>query len=501
MGRISEQNPSLWVETTAAARFPSLETGPAGVDVAIVGAGITGLTLGRLLVQHGVKVAIIESGDICAGATGYTTAKVTSLHSLIYAQLERSFGAETAAVYATANQAAAAKIVELIAADAIECGLETAAAYTYTQLEEGVADIEAEVSAAQRAGLPASLTTETALPYEIRAAVRVDDQWQFHPRKYCLGLARAIVGAGGLVFQNTRALGVDESAMTVTTDRTTLHAGTVVLATHLPFPAAGAYFARCRAERSYAIAARVTGDRVSGMYISADEPTRSIRSTSDGWLLVGGEGHKVGQDDDTRTRYSNLERWTREQFDIASIDFRWSAQDYRTADGLPYVGRLGAGSERVFTATGYGKWGMTNGTAAAMILADLIQGRDNPWATTFDSTRLAPRQSAKRVVSGTVDVAKHFVGDRLAALRPSAIESLEPGSGSLVELDGDTVAGFRSDDGTLYAVSATCTHLGCKVSFNTAERTWDCPCHGSRFDIDGRVLEGPAVKDLERKDA
>jgi glycine/D-amino acid oxidase-like deaminating enzyme/nitrite reductase/ring-hydroxylating ferredoxin subunit len=500
MGSVNEQNPSLWVSDTRASDpgFPTLDS-PTTVDVAIVGAGITGLTLGRLLVSEGVSVAIIDAGDICAGATGYTTAKVTSLHSLIYADIERSFGADAAAVYATANETAVAKVVELVAVDSIDCDLESAAAYTYTESDERAGDIEAEVSAAQRAGLAASLTTDTDLPYEIRAAVRVDGQYQFHPRKYCLGLAGAIARAGGGVYQRTRALDLDQSAMTVTTDRATIRAGTVVLATHLPFPADGAYFARVEAERSYALAARVAGDRVRGMYISADEPTRSVRSTADGLLLVGGESHKVGQDDDTRERHANLERWARETFDLTSIEFRWSAQDYRTADGLPYVGRLTSGSKRVFTATGYGKWGMTNGTAAAMILSDLIQGRENPWASTFDSTRIALRQSARRLVSENVDVAKRLVGDRLASLSPSSIESLEPGTGAIVKLDGQTVAGYRADDGTLHALSATCTHLGCQVRFNTAERTWDCPCHGSRFDVEGQVLEGPAVKDLVRK--
>jgi glycine/D-amino acid oxidase-like deaminating enzyme/nitrite reductase/ring-hydroxylating ferredoxin subunit len=372
-------------------------------------------------------------------------------------------------------------------------------AFTYTEPDARVADIEAEVAAAQRAGLSATLTTEAGLPYQVRAAVRVDNQWQFHPRKYCLGLAKAIIAAGGVIYEQTRAVKCDRSFSTVTTDRGNIHARTIVLATHLPFPNDGAYFARVTPERSYLIAARVNGDRPSGMYISIDEPVRSVRSTADGWLLVGGEGHKVGQLDDTTTAYDKLERWARERFDVTSIGYRWSAQDYRTSDGLPYIGRLTPKSDRLFMATGYSKWGITNGTAAAMILADLIQGRANPWATTFDSTRVALRQSAKNLATQNLDVAKHFVGDRIATLRPPSIEHLAPGTGGIVDLEGDTVAAFRADDGTVHGVSATCTHLGCQVKFNTAERTWDCPCHGSRFDVDGRVLEGPAVSDLARK--
>jgi Rieske Fe-S protein len=272
-----------------------------------------------------------------------------------------------------------------------------------------------------------------------------------------------------------------------------------VLATHLPFPDDGGYFARVEPMRSYALALRIGGRRPLGMYISIDEPTRSVRSTTEDWVIVGGEGHKVGQDDDTTERYRALESWARERFDVERIGYRWSAQDYKTADGIPYIGRLTPTSERTFVATGYGKWGMTNGTVAAMILADLVQGRENPWAATFDSTRIALRQSVKQLISENADVVKRFVGDRLSSLRSGDADGLGPGAGGIVDLNGEHVAAFRDDSGILHAVSATCTHLGCQVQFNTAERTWDCPCHGSRFDIEGRVLQGPAVDDLASK--
>lgn len=498
MGSLEERNQSLWVTTTEPIEYGHLQS-PVTVDVAVIGGGISGLTLARLLAAEGVAVAVVEAGHLCAGATGYTTAKVTSLHSLIYAKIERSFGFEAAAVYAAANEAAVTKVAKLAMDDGIDCDLEAAAAYTCTESDDGIADIEAEVDAAQRAGLAASFTTEVDLPYPVMAAVRVEGQYQFHPRKYCFGLAAAILRDGGMIFDRTRALNVDEKSSTVTTDRGTIEAGAIVLATHLPFPASGSFFARTTPMRSYVLAARINGERPRGMYITVDDPKRSVRSTPDGWVIVGGEGHKVGQDDDTTRRYAALEEWARERFEVASIGDRWSAQDYATADGLPYVGRLTPRTKNVFVATGYGKWGMTNGTAAAMILADLIAGRDNPWAATFDSTRLAVRQSAKNVLSGGVDVAKHLVGDRVSSLRAPAAEDLQPGSGGVVDLDGDTVAAFRDEDGTLCAVSATCTHLGCQVSFNTAERTWDCPCHGSRFALDGSVIEGPAVEDLAPK--
>ncbi len=496
MGTLTERNPSLWVRTSTPPSFPTLGR-DLTVDVAVVGAGIAGLSVARMLVSAGASVAVVDAGPVCAGVTGYTTAKVTSLHTLKYDTLRQSFGPERAAGYAAANEAAIGAVGDLAAADGIDCDLETAAAFTYTMDEQQVPAIEREVEAAREAGLAASFTTDTELPYAVRAAIRVEDQAQFHPRKFCLGLAEAVVLGGGAVYEHTRALDLDDRHV-LHTDGGTITADAVVVTTHIPFVDPGGYFGRMEPKRSYAMAARVRGERLRGMYISVEEPTRSIRSSADGWLILSGEGHKVGYDDDTTQRYAALEAWTLETFDVDPIEHRWSAQDYAPADGLPFVGRL-PGRDGAFVATGFGKWGMSNGVASALILADLVQGRENPWAEVFDSTRLAPKQSAKDVLSANVDVAKRFVGDRVASIRTPEAAELEPGTGGIVSLDGDTVAAFRDDDGTLHAVSPTCTHMGCRVSFNTAERSWDCPCHGSRFDVDGRVLQGPATKDLEPK--
>lgn len=499
MGSTHERNPSLWVATSETGDNPPLDS-DARADVLVVGAGIAGLSTGRLLAATGRSVIVIDSGDLCAGVTGYTTAKVTALQSAIYTRLVDTWGAERAAVYATANQAAITKVRELVESDGIDCDLEEAAAYTYAATAGGVPTIEAEADAAQRAGLAVALTTETDLPYEVLAAVRLDNQAQFHPRNYCLGLARAIQDTGGSVFGHTRALAVDADTGQVTTDRGVLTADAIVLATHIPISDTGGHFARMEPNRSYAGAFR-SEQAVAGMYISIDEPTRSIRSATDGWTIVGGEGHKVGHDDDTTKRYAALEAWAKDQFDAAALEYRWSAQDYQSADGLPFIGRLSPGSERVFVATGFGKWGMTNGTVAAMIITDLIQRTPNDWAETFDATRVAAKQSAQGVLRGGVDFAKRFVGDRLSNLHPADARSLATGSGAIVSLDGEKVAAYRDDDGTLHCVSVTCTHLGCQVTFNTAERTWDCPCHGSRFDLQGHVIQGPAVEDLASRNS
>jgi glycine/D-amino acid oxidase-like deaminating enzyme/nitrite reductase/ring-hydroxylating ferredoxin subunit len=360
--------------------------------------------------------------------------------------------------------------------------------------------VRAEVAAAVRIGLAASFTTETDLPYAVAGAVRLDDQAQFHPRKYCLGLAATVPGEGSHVFELTRAADVDEERRClVRTDRGTVSAQHVVVATHLPFLDRGGFFARTYPSRSYALSARLDGPVPSGMYLGVGSPTRSVRAAHvDGQpvVILGGEGHKVGQDDDTRQRYEALEAWARSQFPVRSIDYRWSAQDYMSVDGLPFVGPASSGSERVLVATGFQKWGMSNGAAAAITLADRIAGRENRWASLFDTERLNARQSLKELLKENADVVKRFVGDRLGTELRRAPEDLGAGEAGVMTSGAERVAAYRDPDGVLHAVSAACTHLGCTVTWNTAETTWDCPCHGSRFTVDGEVLEGPAVRPL-----
>ncbi len=493
---------SFWVDSTPATTYPLLKSSTT-VDVAIIGAGIVGLTAAMLLKQAGKTVAVIESRQIVTGVSGHTTAKVTSLHQLVYADLIKQVGEQNAKLYAESNQAALEWIAALVAQEQIDCDFSRQSAYTFTELESELSQIEDEVEAALKLGLPASFVQKTSLPFAIAGAVKFDNQAQFHVRKYLLHLAKAIPGNGSYLFEQTRVQKVEEDTpCKIVTDQGVITAQDVIVATHLPFLDQGLFFAKTYPKRSYIIGAQIEPAQApEGMYIGIGKEYHSIRTTPYNGgllLLVGGEGHKVGTVSDTEQRYQKLEAYARDRFSVSSFEYRWSTQDYVSFDKLPYIGKLTPFNQHIYVATGFSLWGMTKGTMSGLLLTDLVLGRENPWKELYDATRVTPFITPQLVKSG-IDVASRWVGDRLKGLQSSSLADVEPCEGKLLTIDGEQVAAYRDQQGTMHAVSAVCPHLACLVSWNGAEKSWDCACHGSRFSYDGEVLHGPAVKDLERK--
>jgi glycine/D-amino acid oxidase-like deaminating enzyme/nitrite reductase/ring-hydroxylating ferredoxin subunit len=496
--------PSFWLGTTPDTDYPQLAES-VEVEVAVVGAGITGITAASLLKRAGKTVAVLDSKRIVRGASGYTTAKVTAGHGLGYTAIRKKFGADGARVYAQANLAGIERIAQFVEEDGIDCDFERKENYVYAEDDEQARQVEQEVDAERAAGLPAAVVRDVPLPYAVAAAVRLENQAQFHPRKYLLALAAGIPGDGSHLFENSRVQGVKHGEpCEVRTEGGVVRAGDVVVATHLPILDRGLFFAKTYPHRSYAVAAPIDAARApDGMFINAGTPTRSIRTMRDGdrlYLNVGGNGHKPAGEDDTPRRYDQLEEFLRRHWPSAGeVEYRWSTQDYMPHDQVPYVGRLRRGAGHLFTATGYKKWGMTNGTVAAMMLADAILGRPNPWAELFDSKRLKPLAAARGFVTENTLAGFHFVADRLRRGDRSTVEGLGAGDGALVRIRGRKTAVYRDENGTLHALSPTCQHLYCIVDWNSAERSWDCPCHGSRYAGDGRVIQGPTTKDLKRR--
>jgi glycine/D-amino acid oxidase-like deaminating enzyme/nitrite reductase/ring-hydroxylating ferredoxin subunit len=494
---------SFWVDSAPTSSYPALAA-DSDCDVVVIGAGIVGVTAAHRLSSEGARVTLLEARHIGAGATGYTTGKVSSLNGLVYARLAEDFGAETARVYGEANEAGLATIADLVAQHGIDCDFRRKPNFTYTESAGGRTALEREVEVARSIDLPAGLAEAAEeLPFPIAAAVRFTDQAEFHALRYLQGLAAAAVSAGCTIHEQTRVVGVGRGkpCRVATEDGSVVRAGAVIVATHLPILDRGLFFARTHAERSYALLVRLTGDVPQGMYLSDESSAHSLRAvpTKGGErLLVGGESHKAGHGDPV-ARYEELERWTRERFEVEAIEHRWATQDHISHDLLPFVGRLWPFGASLLTATGFRKWGLAMGTSAAETLAELALGRKHAWADAFDPARLSLRHGLGSFVKENADVGARFVGDRVIKRRRQ--EELAPGEGTVVGAGLGQRAVYRDDSGALHSFSARCTHLGCILNFNSAERTWDCPCHGSRFDAtDGGVVEGPAVRPLAEAD-
>jgi glycine/D-amino acid oxidase-like deaminating enzyme len=493
------QNRTYWNETAEAPAFPRL-SGDVAVDIAVIGGGIVGITTARLLKDLGLTVAVVEARQVGRQVTGKSTAKMSSQHGIVYQTLERKFGEDRARLYAEAQETGIRRIAELARQYGIDADIEPVPAWTFTKDEGYVGQIEKEVEVAQRLGLPASFHSgDIGLPYEVLAAIRFDSQAQFHPTKYVAGLAATIPGEGSHVFEHSRA--IDYTPTSVVTDAGTVAAGHVVMATHMPLGQVGMYYAMAYPKAEPVIAAPVPR-AIAGMYKNAEKPGRSIRfHTHEGqvYAIAAGTSFKPGHATEEQEHIGDIERWLTEHFGAGPVEYRWVNEDYTPMDGAPFIGWSNSTREEAYlVATGFDAWGISNGTVAAMIIADLVAGRDNPWTQVFDATRVKPVAGGGEFIKENASVAAHLIGGYLSP-KPKDYDELSPGQAAILKVEGENIAAFKDEAGCVHAVSAVCTHMGCLVGWNETDRTWDCPCHGSRFELSGEVIHGPATAPLGSK--
>lgn len=490
---------SYWIASTSQTSYPMLND-DINVDVAIVGGGMVGITSAYLLTLEGLKVAVIEADHIIQGTTGHTTAKITSQHGLFYDKLQKQMGKDKAKQYAQANEYAIKEITRIIKERNIDCDFSEQSAYVYTQQQEYVTKIKNEVNTASDLGIKASFLSEIPLPITIKGAVCFEGQAQFHPRKYLLALAQEVINRGSYIFEQTRAMDISQDKQnTVITDKgKRIITPKVIIASHYPFyEAHGLYFSRIYPERSYLLAAKISEKFPSGMYITAENPTKSLRSHSNGeeeLVLVAGEHHKTGQGEDMENHYLKLQDFAEQIFTVKDIPYRWSTQDYTTMDEIPYIGHLTSDTPDMFVATGFYKWGMTNSTVAAIIFRDMLIHGKSPWEDVYNPSRFTPSTSAKNFIKENLNVAKHLISGKILPV-PDQVE-LEPGEGTIINIDGERLGAYRDLQGKIHLVDTTCTHMGCELQWNSAEKSWDCPCHGSRFTFAGEIITGPALHKL-----
>ena len=474
------------------------------VDVAIVGGGITGITAGYLLRKEGLKVAILEAGTILNGTTGHTTAKITAQHGLIYDELIQHFGEEKARLYYQSADNALNFVKKTIQEKSIDCDFSEEDAFIYSITDEYASKIQKEADAYQTLGINGSLLTSIPFDIPVKNALMMKGQAQFHPLKYLKQLVLDFIEAGGLIFEQTTATDIEEGddPKIITREGHRVSCKYVISASHFPFfDGMGLYFTRMYAERSYIIGVKTKKPYPGGMYISADDPTRSLRYTpvnGEPLVLIGGENHKTGQGPDTMLHYLALEAFAEKTLGIEEYVYRWSAQDLITLDKVPYIGPVTADKPNILVATGYRKWGMTNGTTAAMLLTDIILKKENPYRDLFSPSRFKKADpDIKKFISFNANVAGHLLKGKLEFV-PKDPSDLQNDEGSVVMVNGKRAGAYKDPEGKLHIVDTTCTHLGCECEWNHGERTWDCPCHGSRYSYDGEVLNGPTEKPLRK---
>jgi glycine/D-amino acid oxidase-like deaminating enzyme/nitrite reductase/ring-hydroxylating ferredoxin subunit len=494
---------TLWSDLSTPP-FAPLE-GDLTVDVAVVGGGVTGLTAAHLLTRAGERVALLESRRVGSGETGKTTAHLTEVLDLRLAELVRRFGKDAARLAIRGQRAAIQRIAALVDELRIPCQLDFVPAFLWADTAAQAEELHAEQAAAAELGLPTHLVTETPLPFSVRAALRFEEQARVHPRAYLDGLVRGLVAEGCRVFETTHVREIDEGEpCRVVTDQGVVSARTVIVASGVPISNRYLIHPKLAAYRTYVVAFPVQGEAPTALCFDMGSPYHYVRGhVVDGrpYVIVGGEDHKVGELEDTTQPFDALEAWIAQRFHQTPPPeaYRWSGQIIESADGLPYVGR-NSRSSRVFVASGYGGNGITGGTLAGAVLADEIRGVPNDWSELLAATRLNVRASMRAVIAENASYPKHIVTDRLLPLsHKDGLEALPAGEGAVVQIEGEKLAVYRNAQGTLSAFSPVCPHLGCHVQWNKSSASWDCPCHGSRFDATGGVLNGPATSGLAPK--
>ncbi|WP_413944051.1 FAD-dependent oxidoreductase [Bdellovibrio sp. HCB-162] len=499
---------SIWMDTQIMPNFSPLSDN-LNVDVCIVGGGMAGLTTAYLLMKEGKKVCVVEAYGLASGQTGRTTAHfVTALDDRFF-DIEKYHGEKGAVTAAQSHRAAIDKVEQIVASEQIDCELENLDGFLFAQDDPRPNVLRRELEAAQRAGLKDVALLERApfLSFDTGPCLKFANQMQLHPLKYLAALAERITKGGGLIFTGTHVTEVQggDEAFVKTEYGHRVYCKSVVVATNSPVNDLVAIHTKQAPYRTYVLGFQIPAGSVpKALYWDTLDPYHYIRlekgpSAETEVLIAGGEDHKTGQENHPEERFKKIESWTRARFPmIEDILYQWSGQVMEPVDGMAFIGRNPMDKENVYIITGDSGNGMTHSTLGAMLITDLIMGRENPWEELYNPSRISLKASAEFIKENS-NVAAQY-GDWVTTKPKTPLADLQEGEGTVFRAGAKMVAAYKDDSGDMHFMSAACTHLGCIVGWNNVEKSWDCPCHGSRFDCAGKVIEGPAIADLKKLD-
>lgn len=494
---------SYWIDSTKnLTSYPKLDSN-LNTDVCIIGGGITGISCAYKLAKQGLNVIVLEKNKIANSTTGNTTAKITSQHGLFYKYLNDSFSRDFAKKYLNANEEAILDIENIINSENIKCDFSKQDSYVYTTNTTELEKIKNEVNIVKSLGFNCSFEEKIPLPINILGAIKFPNQAQFNPLKYVNHLCASITTNAGKIFENTTVLDIkheDNSYLTLT-DNHYIKSKYVIIASHYPIiNTPGFYFLKMYQETSYVIAVSSNNEFPSGMYINSEKPTYSFRTAIDNTkklLIIGGLSHKTGQAKDLSQNYKILENKAKELYPDCKVEYKWQTEDTISLDKIPYIGEFSKMMPNVFLATGFKKWGMTTSNLASNIITDKILGIDNNFQDIFLSTRFHPVKNHTEFTNMIKETTNSLITEKLK-LSETDVNKIKKGEGKIIEVSGKKVGVFKDFNGNIFSVNPTCSHLGCLLNWNNLELTWDCPCHGSRFDYTGKSLYSPSIRDLER---
>jgi len=470
-------------------------------DVVIVGGGITGISTAYQLQKAGMNCLVLEAHELCFGTTGGTTAHINTLLDVPYSTIEKKFSKEKSRLVAESVKEAVNTIRDTIYKHDIDCDFETTTATLFAKTDEQKEELDKISTATNEAGIKNDFVNELSIPIRFLKAMQVDEQAKFNPVRYVHGLAKEFEKAGGTILQQCRVIAADENEnVDIETARGKCTGRFLIYATHIP-PGVNLLHFRCVPMRSYAMAVILKNDSYpEDLLYDMYDPYHYYRSQEiDGkkYFIVGGIDHKTAHEENQEYCFLKLESHIRRYFEFKEIAYKWSSQYYESPDGLPYIGQL-PGHNKIFTATGFGGNGMPYSTVAALLLTKMITNQDSPFKDLYDPNRLKPVAGFSNFVNHNADVVKQFASKWFSHEELHELAELATEEGKIVYFKDEKIAIYKDKEGGIHALSPTCTHVGCEVKWNNAELTWDCPCHGARYSYDGRVLNGPATKNLAK---